>query len=208
MSEMMALLCEQLGCSIVADDTPLKKLADVDVEGTGKEVLDRVAETFDYDWTLNRRGIVVMRKAFHDPEDAPQTNAPEMRKMAQQAIAALRAFPVDADPNVCQQQGRQLYNLFSPDLKTQLQANKHLHIRDMTPEQSELLQRIVRNELFAGAVQQWERLLDMLNALPSARLEYFANDSYNGLDYCWFSPQNPEERTGLARWNERRTDKP
>ena len=103
MSDMIASLSEQLGCSIVADDTPMKKQADVDIEGTGKEVLDRVAETFDYAWTLNRQGIITMHKAFKDPGDAPQTNLPEMRKMAQQAIAALNAFPVDPDRNICPQ---------------------------------------------------------------------------------------------------------
>ena len=195
MSDMIAILSEKSGCSIVVDDEPLRKLGDIDIDGTVQEALDRIAQTFDYTWTLSKQGVVLMSKAFNNPKEIPQMNLPEMRQMARTAIAALNSFPCDLDRMICYTQANLLFKSFSKEQAANLQQGVHLRLKDLTPDQAVLLQRLVTNEVLAGALTQWKTLLAGLDAVPTANGEYRESES----DYSfWFAPAERDARILLS----------
>ena len=61
---ILTALSRQIGKNIVVDDEPLLKSAAFNIDGTTKDVLDKVAATFDYSWTLSRSGWWPMLRSW------------------------------------------------------------------------------------------------------------------------------------------------
>ncbi len=198
LADMAAVWAEQTGFSVVIDDEPRRKEADIAADGTAQEILEQIAHTFDYVWKRNARGIILMTKAFHDPNESPQTNLPEMRQMVRQAITALEAFPCSSEARSDMMQARELFRMFSPEQKAQLGAGRRLRTSELPPPQAELVQQIIVNKLFAGAIADWQSLLDMLDGAPVSHVQIQATDRGDLFLYHWLNHRNVNDAALLA----------
>src|SRR5437660_15990 len=65
-------LAEAAGVGIIIDDEPMKRTASFQLQGPAIDVLAKIAEAYDYAWSVNKRGIVILRKQFHSDIEHPQ----------------------------------------------------------------------------------------------------------------------------------------
>ncbi len=171
LADMVASLSRQIGRSIVVDDEPLLKQAEIEVKGTAKEILDKVADLFDYSWSVNKRGAVIMVKRYKDPLEYPQMNLPDLKRMAKDALTVLkfRNFGVAAerDPSLL----NSLYTSFTPEQKQRLISGQTLYGKELTREQRDLIEAASINVSFGELPILWGLLENELNALHSSMLQ-------------------------------------
>ena len=78
----IAALAAQTKHLILVDGTPIAAATDWELHDSAKSVLDTFCARYDYDWTVNSRGAILMQKRFFDPNDLPQMHLAEMRQMS------------------------------------------------------------------------------------------------------------------------------
>src|SRR5207253_2972396 len=130
-SDAMTKFGRSTGRPILADIDPRRKRLSVDLQGLASEVLDRVADLYDYTWTETGSGTILLVRRFRDPSARPQMNPLELRKAAEDIVGAMRAMPVE---------GRQIAECFG------------LVAQSLTPIQRDLLFR--NGEVAVGALTQ------------------------------------------------------
>jgi len=179
MDATLAALAKDNHINIVADGEPLLQKADINLDGTLREALDKVADLFDYNWTVSRAGVVLMTKRFKNPKERPQFNLPEMLGLTHDMITALTAIDYDRDPSHWQIRVKQMASTFTTEQLRALESGKTLRGSDLLPTQQGLLQNAVVSKAFAGALHLWEDLLPNLEAMPKSRLQARNRDNSN-----------------------------
>src|SRR5579884_313347 len=171
LSDITAILSAQLGLSIVADGEPLTRQADVELNGTAKEALDRVADIFDYTWMPLKSGVILMRKRFKNPDDYPQMNLEEMRQMAREIVAVLQALPFDPNPAHENAIITELFRSFTPAQVLLLRSGRVLRGSELSVQQLNLLQQAVLSSYFSEPCSAWTLLLAQLDSMPQSFLQ-------------------------------------
>ena len=170
---IIADLSNQIGKNIMVDDEPQKTAGDIEFKGSVKDGLDRISETFDYNWSLSKRGVILMNKRFKtNPAEYPQMNVPELRQMAKDILAAFSTLPYDMTPVDVQEHVARILKSMTPEQADALRAGKVFHGRDLAPEQRRLLAEYRSNRTFAPVVSVWSRLAGELDELPRSYLQF------------------------------------
>lgn len=170
LAEIVKSLYPQIGRGILVDGIPVVQQADFDFEGSAKEALDKVAETYDFAWSLSKRGVILMRKQYHRPDEYPQMNLPELREAANDVVTILHSFPYDTDKSHWPDVLTKLYSSLTPEQAQRLRT-KNLSTADLSPPQLSLLHDAIFGNAFAGAFTAWERLVQRLDLLPKGYLQ-------------------------------------
>lgn len=168
---ILTALSRQIGKNIVVDDEPLLKSAAFNIDGTTKDVLDKVAATFDYSWTLSRSGVIMLTKRFQSPDEVPQMNLPELRQMVKQSLAALSNVQCDTQEDWWCFQCKTLFELFSSQQQQDLKAGQSIGYADWTAEQRTLTRQMVVNRRFAGILRGWKYIDMMLSGFSRAAVQ-------------------------------------
>jgi hypothetical protein len=170
LEQILEMIRKTGGINIVVDGEPVRTKADFDLSGTLQDALDRVADTFDYNWTVTKSGVVLMTKRFKDPEEHPQANLPEMRQMAKDILDALSLATHDTDDQAWSKQLETLAHSFTPAQFQALHAGQRLHGSDLAPDQLSLLRQATWST-FTYPRQVWEELSAKLDAMPDSYIE-------------------------------------
>ncbi len=174
-AQVVAALSLEMKRGIAADGVPRLLQADFNLEGTAREVLDRVADAFDYQWTLSRSGVVLLSKRFQNPDERPQLNLPELQQMARDANTVLRQASGGRAMNQTAQLINALFDAFSPEQRQILQDGKSLPIGQFTAAQVQLAQAALLGATLDSPRQLWTYLASQLTGLPRSSIQWKAN---------------------------------
>jgi hypothetical protein len=152
--EMLRLVIPSQGAGFVIDGDPVMRTADLQINGSAGEVLDRIADLFDYSWSATPEGIVVLNKRFKTSDDRPQVKVPEMLAMARDVTRAFDAMSFDRS-NRWEVPLLSLANSLSVDQLNALKAGRVLKGASLTAHQLELLQSALLTNTFATSAEAW-----------------------------------------------------
>jgi hypothetical protein len=169
--EILNSLSERYGINIVADGLPLRKSADFDFHGTLAQALDSVAEAFDYTWSANKSGAILMNKRFRNRAERPQMNLLELRQTAKDELTALSWVQATKEHDEWVEMIRILAENMTPAQVEALRSGKRLNFGDLLPQQQELLTRIILTRGFGVPRGVWAQLLYELDNLEHSSLE-------------------------------------
>ena len=192
LSDIAALLATQTGRNILIDGEPALNSADLHFSGAAASALDKIADMFDYAWTVSKSGIVLMTKRFHNPASLPQTNAGELRQTAQEIVESLKILPSLPDRQLSECFGS-LAATFTPAQAETLQNHGRLRTGDLLPSQQELARTAIYTHLLTQPLAKWQRLLEQLTNLPTAYLQIEETD-------IWLDLQGNHRQKGMAIW--------
>lgn len=171
LSYVVALLARQLHCNIVMDDAPLLPPPDLDCEGTGKEVMDKVCDAYDYSWRVGRQGMTLLSKRFYNPDELPQMSLPELQQMGRDALTALAG--VTCDPRVtgwaygC----KTLYEGCTPAQLETLKQGSPLRYAELSAAQQETLAQMLLNRRFAEIILSAKMLSETFDLVPASLVQ-------------------------------------
>jgi hypothetical protein len=173
MSDVIASLAKQGRCNIIVNDEPRDNQADIEFKGTFKDALDKIADAYDYAWTVNKQGIVLMTKRFSRQDEYPPLNAGELHQTAEDSLAAISAFKFNsqADPAVLIQN---VYTSLTQEQQNALKNHQKILGRHLSDVQRLHMQDAILNHLLATPSTEWDmfRLLTevVANATPASSL--------------------------------------
>ncbi len=178
LTQAMRLFAEQTGSSYFIDGEPLQKEADFDFDLKAKDALDKIADAFDYLWTVSRRGTILLNKRFKNPDELPQMPYREMRRMASDLFSL---WPTPASPVHSQlypfdhrsiRAGNGLYQALTADQIAYLQTGQFLTYDQLSPDQQHIVDLSVRNQFTETTGDAWEILKICLDNLPRSTLQF------------------------------------
>lgn len=167
MAEVIAQVARQSERGILVNDEPRDNKADVEFKGTLKDALDKVAEAYDYAWTLNKHHVVLMTKRFKRYEEYPQLIPLEVQQTAEDSRTIVDAFDMaslaDGVPVI-----RAVYYALTPEQTAQLRSGAKLTGRQLTEAQRKLLQGAVLQNLLHHPHMQWKAAAEAAEQFASA----------------------------------------
>ncbi len=167
--DAVRLISASAGISILVDGSPLRDSKDIDFTGPAQDGLDRVADEFDYTWTVSKSGIVLMTKRFSDDSERPQANAIELGQSARDIVRAMRALPI-LDRSLAECFGL-LAGAFTPGQAGWLERGGFLRIGDFAPAQRQLAVKAISTNMLRGSLEAWQRLVHQLTNPDGASLQ-------------------------------------
>ena len=159
-----------LNRSICADGEPVTTAADIDVNGKASDVLDAVADAYDYVWSVSNSGVILMNKRYRNPLEHPQTHVLEMRQTAQDVLRLLSRFSFDLDLRRERSIDQAITRSFSESQVQAIAAGEKLRISAMPPEQRDLISQYVYHHHFASTYLFWSVYLLQVNSLQEGHL--------------------------------------
>jgi hypothetical protein len=171
LAEALTLISEKTGWNFVVDDEPLREKADLDMEGTARDVLARVTDVFDYKFEIKTSGIVTLVKRFRDPLELPQMRPSEMQRMAADLVNVLAYFRVPPVLDRFSILLRELYQSFTPAQLAHLQAGNKLYARELSLPQQTLVSQAIWDVGFGGTYEGITLLLSRLHGINASVLE-------------------------------------
>ena len=178
--QAMQRFAEQTGKGYFIDGEPLQKDMELDFDLTAKDALDKIAEAFDYTWTLSRHQVILLNKRFKDPDDLPQMQYREMRHMAQDILSV---WPAPSSPVRSQwypfdhrsiYAGNALYRTLTAEQLAYLQTGQKLTYDQLSEPQQDIIALGINNELVGTTRDAWDMLGACMDNLPRSVLQYRA----------------------------------
>jgi hypothetical protein len=170
LKQIIVALDKQSGLNVLIDGEPLTPMADVECDGTLEEALNKISDTFDYNWKVGRGGIVLFNKRFRNRNDAPQANVAELTHLVQNMSGIFALTKVEPDPSY----GQTLLNKFAQSITEKqwvaLRAGKRMSAKDLSPDQFTHLRTAVMTSIFAMPLKSWSDLADHLRTFDTAYL--------------------------------------
>ena len=170
LKQIVAELDKQAGLNILIDGEPLAPLADLAFDGTLEEVLNKIADTFDYNWKAGKGGIVLFNKRFRNRNDAPQASLSELTHLIKNMNDIFGLVNVDPQPFLWSSHLIQLGKSLTVQQRSFLLTEKRLRARELKPEQFLNLRTAVMNNTFGNPMKVWADLSDHLRTLDTAYL--------------------------------------
>ena len=174
----MQLFAEQTGRSYFIDGEPLQKEADFDFDLKASDALDKIADAFDYLWAASKHGAILLNKRFKNPDELPQMQYREMRRMASDLFSL---WPAPASPVHSQMYpfdhrlisaGNGLYQALTADQIAYLQTGQMLTYDQLTPDQQHIIELSLRQQFTDTSGDAWEILKTCLDNLPRSTLQF------------------------------------
>ena len=162
-------LHEQSKINIVVSGTPLLPDALIKETHTVEEALETLAEAFDYHWTMNKRGIVLLTKAFRKNGDYPQLDEKWIRHFAKENVTILEAASQGAA--FWREEVVTLAKMLQPEQWLVLQSGQSLDSSTFTGAQLQQIQRAgLANRLF-DEKQAFQQLSNFLSQIDKAKVQ-------------------------------------
>ncbi len=178
--DLVKTIAKQANINLIADGMPLEQSVDFAVTGTLQEILDTLADKFDYTWKTASADVIVMNKRFQDGHELPQAHYAEIKQVAKDVLDGLNALPHDPHAEELYQTGNfvrrwpQMIKTLIKDLSAQqmtaLQQGQRLGMADFSPDQRNLLVNAIYDNGFFSTHGQWYGLMSLLKELPRSYL--------------------------------------
>jgi hypothetical protein len=170
--DILKQLHQRFSMQFAMDGTPKRETSTFtfDFQGSERELLDRVTDTFDYAWSPAKGGVILLTKRFKDPYERPQLILPELRQTAKDMLKVLPAVEPDAEH---EKWGPVLIRLASSLTEAQnriLNGGGQLAYGDLAPVQQELLSQVILMRGYGPARGVWEDLLAQLESMDTAAI--------------------------------------
>lgn len=156
--------------SIVTDGAPDKLEADIDCDGTVRDVLNQLGVVFDLSWTVSKSGIVLMARRFTDPHERPQMHVSEMRGVVRDLARAFADVPAGKSQADANAWINQLAHSLSPEQDAGLQTHR-LTGNDLRPDQADLLGNIILEMTFGRCAREVNEYLPLVDGLAESHLQ-------------------------------------
>lgn len=171
MAALLEAISAQTGVSIMTDGAPRRASAELNYSGIADEALHRVADLFDYKWRVSSAGVILMTKRFSDPDERPQVNLPEMRRVSQEIMRLLDFLPYDREPHSEGRTLTALMNALEPGQVERMKAGSLLKVGTLSPRQRALVEAAVLTNTLAPTYQAWFKLYQQLTNLNQSWLQ-------------------------------------
>jgi hypothetical protein len=171
MDDILEAITKQAHISILVDDEPMLKQADIAVDASLNDTLDKVADTFDYSWHVSKAGVVLMSKRFKNPNERPQMNMPEMLEMTRNIVRALTLVDYNRDEAQANEAVKRLFQTLTPVQMNALGAGTKLHGTDLAPDQRAAIEQAILTRTFAPPLKLWEDTISRLVNLKTSTLQ-------------------------------------
>lgn len=155
--------------NIIASGTPLLPKALIAEAHTVEESLEAIATAFDYHWTIDKHGIVLLTKAFRKNGDAPQLDEAWIRHFTNENVQILQT----ASPGNewWTEEVVTLAKMLDPEQWFILQSGQKLEASSLTVAQLQQIQRAgVANNTF-DAKRKWQQLSRFLVQFEEAKIQ-------------------------------------
>ena len=163
-SKILSVLSKQFKLNILTDGTPVLNQAEIEMTGSPKEVLDRIADVFDFRWSLSKHGVILFTKRFKNPDEHPQMHLQEMQHMVQDILSFWPRRPGDIKGSIYPLNA--LYRTFSPEQLQRLQNGQALSLDQLDEQQRSLVQLALQNNLMRNSRDVWEKTSAELGGMP------------------------------------------
>lgn len=165
-ADALAQVSKQTGRSVIADDEPHLQSADLDVHGSAKQAIDRIADVFDYTWTVSKHGVILLTKRFKTPLEYPQVNLPELKSATQDAFIAIKAIPYNTEITNTGNWFDRVYQEFTPEQKVLLKTGVAQAASILSQHQVQLVNEATLNIYFASTIGLWRTLSTQIERMP------------------------------------------
>ena len=166
LSDILSVLTTQCNINALVDGDSIRKQADFDFKGSVAQALDSIGEAFDCDWSVNKRGIVLLRRRFTAPGEMPQMHLAEMQQMTTDVFKALRLIPVDTEFGHQYLPLDKTIGTLTPQQRRLLLGGGILKARDLRPDQQTMLEEALVTSALSPAYPIWDEARATLNGLP------------------------------------------
>jgi hypothetical protein len=156
--------------AIVADGVPADKTMDIDVKGSLREVLNRVADEFDYTWRESSGGVILMNKRFKDSKAAPQIHLSEIRQVTKNILMIVQTLSPETNGVDWPELELSLANTFTPEQTRLLIQGERLNASVLSPPQVQDLRTIIGSATFGMECIQWPELLRAFDTMQRSEL--------------------------------------
>lgn len=178
--DLIKTIAKQANINIIADGMPLEQSVDFTLTGTLQEILDALADKFDYTWKTASADVIIMNKRFQDGRERPQAHYAEIKQVVKDVLDGLNALPHDPHAEEVYQTGnfvprwpqmiKTLIKDLSPQQMAALQQGQRLSMTDFSPDQRGLLINAIYDNGFFSTRGQWYGLMSLLKELPRSYL--------------------------------------
>ncbi len=170
MPQIVQKLSETAHLSILVDGEPNRNLANFKFKAPARDLLDRLGETFDYDWTLTRANVVLFRKRFTVRGERPQTHLKEMQQLMKDIVATFDLAPRVAPGDAVSPMIQQLAQTFTPEQRAILNDGNKLSAGALLPDQLSLLNSAILANTFSELEEKLGHYAPLVSGLESSYL--------------------------------------
>ena len=170
MPQIVQKLSEVTHLSMVVDGEPNRNLADFQFKAPARDLLERLAATFDYDWTLTRSNVVLFRKKFTVRGERPQTHLKEMQQVMKDIVAAFNLAPRVEREDALTPIIRQLAQSFTPEQTTFLKQGNKMSAGALSADQLSILNSAILVNTFAELEEKVDHYAALLSGMDSSYL--------------------------------------
>jgi hypothetical protein len=167
MSDVIVSLAKQGRCNIIVNDEPRDNQADIEFKGTFEDALNKVADAYDYTWTVNKQSVILMTKRFSRQNEYPPLNAGELHQTAEDSLAAISTFKfsMQVDPAMLI---RSVYASLTPEQQTALKNHQKILGRQLSDAQRLHMQDAILHNLLAIPSNEWDMFCWLTDAMAKA----------------------------------------
>jgi|GEM_PF-1769025 len=166
LSQMLQRLHKEHRLNFVVAGVPLRKKATIQSSGTIANALDALSAEFDYNWAIDKRGIILFTKAFREDGDIPQIHEAEIKRLAKETLEIFRSVPVsDVSWN---EEVRKLAKTFTPEQWFVLKTGQSISAQSLAPAQWQQIQLAGVANQVTDEKRRWQTFHDLLTQLNTA----------------------------------------
>lgn len=169
-SVALETIMKQTHVAIVADGIPADKTVDVDVDGSLREILDRVVDEFDYTWREGSGGVILMNKRFKETKAVPQTHLREMRQVTNNILNILQTLNPNTGGIDWPDLEVSLAGTFTPEQTRLLLRGERLYASALSPPQLQSLRTIIGSAALGVECLRWKELLHSFEVMQRSEL--------------------------------------
>lgn len=172
LASMVEILADKLGKSILVEGEPARQSLDIINTGTAEAILNQVADAFDYSWHVNKSGVLLFHKRFHNRNEYPQFVVPELNESISDMFAAMRSLSNFADLSVSiQEQMISIAKSLSSQQIEFLKQGGKLYIGTMSEGQRENVEKAIYTHMFRNIGRDFKSLEEELADLKTSILQ-------------------------------------
>jgi len=168
-TQSLERLHTQYKVNIIAAGSPLITEALIAESHTVAEALETVAAAFDYHWSIDKRGIVLLTKAFRYNGDYPQLDEKWIRHFAQENVTTLQM--ASSGNGWWLDEVVTLAKMLQPEQWLLLQSGQNLEGSSLSPNQLQQIQRAGVANRTDGAKGKWLQLSRVLSQWETVKIQ-------------------------------------
>ena len=170
MAQIVQKLGETAHVSILVDGEPNQNSANFQCTASLRVLLNKLGDTFDYDWTLTKTNVAIFRKKFTVRGERPQAHLGEMQQLMKDVVAAFALAPRIDRGDALTPIVERLVHTFTPEQTEYLQQGKKLSAAALRPDQLSILSSAIQACTFGELEEKIDYYAPLVSAMESSFL--------------------------------------